>query len=184
MIALVVDEGTGLGLEASSAPEPGPQRTRGRSALTAGLVLGAVAVLATVPACSSSPNPSAVPTTSSTTSTTSSVTLPAQSAAEIAACQADAKTVELALQTYQADQGAYPSPPSPWSAATYAANYQPLTSAADGGPYLPGPPHTTSYVIAYDSAGHVWVTPPGSYGAYDKGQDFDADPDVCDAAVG
>jgi hypothetical protein len=151
--------------------------------VTAGLVLGAVVLLATVPACSSSPTPSAAPTTSSTTSTTSSVTLPEQSPAEIAACQADAKSVDLALQTYMADQGSYPSPPSPWSAATYAANYQPLTSSADGGPYLASPPHTTSYVIEYDSAGHVWVSPPGAYGAYNKGQDFDADPDVCDAAV-
>ena len=61
---------------------------------------------------------------------------------------------------------------------------EPLTSASGGGPFIPKTPPTTSYVIEYDSAGHVWVAPPGSYGPYDTGQDFDAVPDICDAAVG
>ena len=83
-----------------------------------------------------------------------------------------------------AEKGAYPSPPAPWSAATYAGNYQPLTAASGGGPFLKSPPGTKYYVIEYDSAGHVWIAPPGAYGPYDKGQDFAADPDICDAAVG
>jgi hypothetical protein len=60
--------------------------------------------------------------------------------------------------------------------------------AAYGGlgrwPLPAGPPGTKYYVIEYDSAGHVWIAPPGAYGAYDKGQDFAVDPDICDAAVG
>ena len=36
-------------------------------------------------------------------------------------------------------EGAYPSPPAAWSAATYAANYEPLTAASGGGPFLPEP---------------------------------------------
>ena len=83
-----------------------------------------------------------------------------------------------------AAHGAYPSPPAAWSAATYAANYQPLTAASDGGPFLPSPPATRFYVIEYDSAGHIWIAPPGGYGAYNKGQDFALDPNICDAAVG
>ena len=83
-----------------------------------------------------------------------------------------------------AEKGAYPSPPAAWSAATYAANYQPLTAASDGGPFLKSPPGTKFYVIEYDSAGHVWIAPPGAYGPYDKGQDFALDPNICDAAVG
>ena len=79
--------------------------------------------------------------------------------------------------------GAYPSP-SPWSAASYAANYQPLTASTGGGPFIADPPPTTSYVIEFDSAGHVWVAPPGAYGPYNKGQDFDLVPEICDVAVG
>jgi hypothetical protein len=161
----------------------GADRTarRGHSVLTAGLMVIAVALLAVVPACTSSSTPA---TTSTSTSTTSAATVPNQNPAEIAACTADAKTVEVALDAYMAEKGAFPSPPTPWSAATYVANYQALTSASDGGPFLPSPPHNTSYVIAYDSAGHIWVAPPGAYGSYNPGQDFDATPDICDAAVG
>jgi hypothetical protein len=162
-------------------------RGSGRS----GLLVGALALLVLVPACGASSSPSAVSTTSAsptspvaTTSSTSSVVLPEQAPAEIAACTADAKSVEVALGAYMAERGAYPTPPSPWSAAAYVANYAPLTSAADGGPFLATAPHTTSYVVEYDSAGQVWVAPPGSYGPYDKGQDIDANPDICEAAVG
>jgi hypothetical protein len=158
------------------------------------LLVGALGLLVLVPACGAPSSPSAVSTTSAsttssvpatpTTPTTSSVTLPEQAPAEIAACTADAKSVEVALDTYMAEKGTYPTPPSPWSAATYAADYAPLTSAADGGPFLAAAPHTSSYVVEYDAAGHVWVAPPGSYGPYNKGQNIDASPNICDAAVG
>jgi hypothetical protein len=118
------------------------------------------------------------------TSTTSAATLPEEDPAEIAACVADAKTLVVALDAYMAEKGTYPSPPAPWSAATYAANYQPLTAVSNGGPFLPSDPGTGFYVIEYDSAGHIWIAPPGAYGPYDKGQDFSADPNICDAAVG
>jgi len=84
-----------------------------------------------------------------------------------------------------AQKGAFPSPPSPWSAETYDANFDPLTGAGGGGPYLPNPPSSKFYVIEYDSSGHVWIAPPGSYGAtFDVGQSFDANPNICLAAVG
>ncbi len=109
--------------------------------------------------------------------------IPEGSAAEVAACQADAQALETALQAYMAEKGSFPSP-APWSAATYGANFGALTAAGGGGPYLPRPPATKFYVIEYDSAGHVWIAPPGSYGAtYNPGQSFDANPDVCLAAV-
>jgi hypothetical protein len=143
--------------------------------------LCAVVFLVAVPACSSTsaptPAPGSVPTT---TSTTSGVSLPHQSAAVVAACIADAKTVEVALDAYMAEKGTYPSPPLPWSAANYSGDYQPLTAASDGGPYLHGPPGTASYVIEYDSAGHIWIAPPGQYSpSYNAGQDFDSHPDIC-----
>jgi hypothetical protein len=147
--------------------------------------MGAALLFAVVPACTSSPTtPAAVATSPSTTATTTAATLPNQNPAEEAACVADSQSLETALAAYLAEHGAYPSPPAPWSAATYAANFAPLTAASDGGPFLPSAPGATFYVIAYDAAGHVWVAPPGVYGTYDKGQDFAAEPDICDAAVG
>jgi len=162
---------------------------RRRSPMTGALVIGATAVLVALPACSSSPAPGSTPTsTSHTTTSTSappSTALPQVSSAQVAACQADARTLESALGAYNALKGAYPSPPTMWSAATYATNFQALTSTAVGGPYLPNPPPTKFFVIEFDSSGHVWVAPPGSYSAsYNQGQSFDANPDICIAAVG
>ena len=166
------------------------RRTSSHRITTAGLLIGSVALLALLSACSSSSTPAAVSastsastSTSTSTSTTSSVTLPEQNPAELATCVADAQTLAEALDAYMTEKGAYPSPPAPWSAATYVGNYQPLTAASAGGTFLKSPPGTKYYVIEYDSAGHVWVAPPGVYGSYDKGQDFAADPDICDAAV-
>ena len=46
------------------------------------------------------------------------------------------------------------------------------------------PPSTDHYVVEYDSAGHIWVAPPGAYGsAFNPAQDFDTNPDSCLAAV-
>jgi len=159
-----------------------------RSVATAALLIGAIALLAFVPACSSPSTPAASSTststsTTATTPTTSSVTLPEQDPAELAACVSDAQTLAEALDAYMAEEGAYPSPPAPWSAASYVANFGPLTAASGGGPFLKSTPGTRFYVVAYDSAGHVWVAPPGSYGPYNAGQDFALDPNVCDAAV-
>jgi ethanolamine utilization microcompartment shell protein EutL len=144
------------------------------------VVVGAVALAA----CTSSPTPSATLTTaarsastgSSRTSTTSTSTAGATfgqgEAAVIAACQSDWNSVEVALQAYDAEMGSYPTPPSSWSAATYAANYTPLTASGHGGPFMASAPLTTHYVIEYDTAGHIWVAPPGKYdAAYSQARD-------------
>jgi hypothetical protein len=121
---------------------------------------------------------------SSATSTTSAPLTQTPPAAEVAACQADAQGLEVALQAYQVQKGAYPSPASAWSSATYAADYTPLTSSAGGAPYLHTAPGTTHYVIEYDSSGHVWIAPPGIYEpTYNAGQSFDGNPNICLAAV-
>ena len=151
--------------------------------------LGAL-VFAVVKGVNSAPTPksTSAPTVATPkpapTSTPTSVAIQQASQAEVAACESDAKSVELALAAFQAQKGAYPSP-APWSAATYTSNYLPLTSAGSGGgPYLHNPPSTTRYIVEYDSSGHVWVAPPGAYDSYNPGQDFDADPGVCLAAIG
>ncbi len=132
----------------------------------------------------SAPSTSAPASHPGTTPTTSPPLSQTPPAAEVAACQADAQSVEGALQAYQAQKGNYPSPASPWSTATYAADYTPLTSSADGGPYLHNAPGTTHYVIEYDLSGHVWIAPPGIYEPnYNAGQSFDGNPNICLAAV-
>ena len=93
------------------------------------------------------------------------------------ACSADAKALQVALDAYMAEKGAYPAPTAPWSEASYAANYAPLSAASGGGPFLQSPPPTRYYVIEYYSAGHVWIAPPGSYGSYNVGQDISRNPD-------
>ena len=170
----------------------GRSATRSRrphAARTSGLVFAAASLLAVIPACNSSSDHATPPTSSPTpsadaTSTTSPVTVPEQNPAELATCAADARALTEALDTAMAEKGAYPSPPAPWSAATYVSNYQPLTTASGGGPFLQSAPGTKHYVIEYDAAGHVWIAPPGSYRSYDVGQDFSANPNICEAAVG
>ena len=129
---------------------------------------------------------SSTTTTAAASGTTTSALPPSQapSAALVAACQADAQGVVAAVTAYQARNGADPAPPSPWSAASYDADYAPLTSSSNGGPYLPRAPGTAQYVIEYDSGGHVWIAPPGSYEpTYNVGQSFDGNPNICLAAV-
>lgn len=83
------------------------------------------------------------------------------------ACEADFKSLEVAVEAYTAaptnPNGAAPVPPVPWSAATYASNFAPLTARQNGGPYLSAPLEPTDYVIEYDGSGHVWVEPAGQY---------------------
>ena len=161
-----------------------PKGRRRRSLWGIGMGLALIPI---VPACSSSITPKAGSTTTTAAVSPSApepVTLPQQSQASVAACAANAQSVEVALEAFMAERGAYPSPPLPWSAATYASNYEPLTAAADGGPFLHNAPNTASAVIEYDAAGHIWVEPAGIYGTtYNAGQDFGLNPDVCLAAV-
>ena len=93
-------------------------------------------------------------------------------AAAVADCRSDASDVATALAAYEAATGAYPTPPAPWSAASYPTNFAPLTSATPPGPYLKMPPGDNLYVVLWDSAGHVWVEPPGTFTpSYDAAND-------------
>jgi hypothetical protein len=95
-------------------------------------------------------------------------------AAQIASCEADSKSVAAAEEAYHAVNGAFPTPSAPWSAATYAANYAPLTAASKGGSFMRVAPSTAHYVVEYDSSGNVWVEPQGQYdAAYDPARAVD-----------
>jgi hypothetical protein len=100
-------------------------------------------------------------------------------------CEGEVRSVEIAVTAYHAQTGKFPTPPAPWSAATYASNYEPLTSATNSGPFLNVAPSPNNYVIEYDSSGNVWVAPPGQYGAtFEPGQGFDTNPSACQDATG
>jgi len=99
-------------------------------------------------------------------------------------CQADLRTVDVAVTAYRTQTGAYPVPPKAWSASTYGANYDHLTSGVDGGPWLKTAPSTDAYVVEYDGAGNVWVSPAGTYEAsYDPSQGLRSVSNACHTAV-
>ena len=83
-----------------------------------------------------------------------------------------------------AGKGALPLAPRAVERRHLCRQLRTTDGATDGGPFLRGAPGTKFYVIEYDSAGHVWVAPPGVFGPYNKGQDFALQPNICDAAVG
>ncbi|HEY6473258.1 MAG TPA: hypothetical protein VIY26_10230 [Acidimicrobiales bacterium] len=115
---------------------------------------------------------SATATTSGSHATTPTTSSGIPAAAAVADCRSDATDVETALAAYQAATGAYPTPPAPWGATTYPTNFAPLTGATPPGPYLKMPPGDTLYVVLWDSAGHVWVEPPGTFTpTYDAAND-------------
>ena len=78
-----------------------------------------------------------------------------------AACNADAKSVEVAVEAYKAENGSTP--------AAQTDNTGPLTQSANGGPFLrTWPSNASHYAIATNAAGHVLVTPTGgTQGDYD-----------------
>ena len=72
---------------------------------------------------------------------------------EVAACKADKKTVESALEAFRAQTGGYPA----------ANNWAALTGGTE--PYLRSQPPTTSYTITFTAAGAVsGVTVDGTVG--------------------
>ena len=98
--------------------------------------------------------------------------------ATISSCKADAKTVEVAIQAYDAQTGTFPST---WSQIISAssvvntivqgANSFPETTTI--GPYLRQQPGATHYIIQFNASGQVWVSPPGTTSVYATGLDYD-----------
>jgi prepilin-type N-terminal cleavage/methylation domain-containing protein len=72
----------------------------------------------------------------------------------VAACNSDAKSVEVAVEAYHA----YPGNNNAWPQTDGD-----LTGNANGGPYLrTWPSNTGHYTISIGTAGQVYVTPAGS----------------------
>ena len=79
--------------------------------------------------------------------------------AAASACNADAKSLETALESYKAQNGTYPgaTPASPTDTTNWAA----LTiSTNSNGPFLRAIPNNGNhYQVWFDSSGSVWVAP-------------------------
>ena len=146
------------------------------------LLIVAIVVSLTLPSSTTTSDTiaSTVPAHAGTTSatshgqpaTTSAGASGTPSAADVAACRSDVSDVEAALGAYQVTTGSPPTPPAAWTAASYPTNFAPLTNAPPPGPFLKMPPGDNHYVILWDSAGHIWVEPPGTFTpTYDAAND-------------
>ena len=151
----------------------------GLAALLAVLVIVAIVVSVTLPDQSPTSTSTTFSGSGTHTTTTGASASGIPSASEVAACESDLKSVQVALAAYQATTGANAAPPAAWSAADYPTNFAPLTDASAPGPFLKRPPSDTHYVILFDSAGHVWVEPGGTFTpTYDAANDA-ANDTVC-----
>ncbi len=71
--------------------------------------------------------------------------------AAAASCESDAKTVEVALETYKAEMNAYPAADT-WTALTSTS----LNAASSTvGPFLRSQPSTAHYAINFNASGQV-----------------------------
>jgi hypothetical protein len=147
------------------------------------LLIVAIVVSVTLPSNSTTTTTTSASTVSSSSLPSTTTTTASQSgtgaAAAVAACRSDVMDVETALAAYQATNGSYPTPPADWTVSSYPTNFAPLTNAPAPGPFLKMPPGDNHYVILWDSAGHIWVEPPGTFfPTYDAAHDA-ANPSTC-----
>jgi hypothetical protein len=153
----------------------------GLAALLVVVIIGSIVVSLTLPSTKTTTTTTPTSATSNAQSTTTTVAnaLGPAAAAEVAACRSDVLDVQTALAAYQASNGSYPTPPGAWTAASYPTNFAPLTNAPAPGPFLKMPPGDNHYVILWDSSGHIWVEPPGTFSrTYDAANDF-TNPSTC-----
>jgi hypothetical protein len=150
------------------------------------LLIVAIIVSVTLPSSDTTTTttvPAGQGTTASTSQAQSSTTVAGASAtpsaAVVAACRSDVSDVQTALAAYQAANGSYPIPPADWTVSSYPTNFAPLTSAPPPGPFLKMPPGDNHYVILWDSAGHIWVEPPGTFFPTDDAAHDGANPSTC-----
>ncbi len=168
-------------MEASAGESPGrvqpTSSTQGHRRSTTAVVLLVVAlaglgavIFAVVSGVNSAPTPKSTSATTVTTSkpapssTPTSVAIQQASQAEVAACEADAKDVEIALAAYPGAEGRLPLAAGTVECRRVRGQLPPPhVCRRGGGPYLHNPPSTTRYIVEYDSSGHVWIAPPGAY---------------------
>ncbi len=106
-----------------------------------------------------------------------------------ASCSADAKSVETALNAYDAQMAVYPA-----SVGALATTASVPNGGGWVGPWLRATPGTLRYQILIDTSGNLYAAPPGAsvggtYSVPDSGTtavvaaggtfDFDSDPGIC-----
>jgi general secretion pathway protein G len=90
-------------------------------------------------------------------------------------CNADAKSVETAMEAYKAQLGSYPGSIAALTSST-VATVNGVTQT--DGPWLKEAPSTANYVITLDANNNVQVAGPGGTPA---AASFDGSPDPCNA---
>lgn len=151
----------------------------GLAALLVVVIIGSIVVSLTLPSTKTTTTTTSVTSNGQSTTTTLASAPGPVAAAEVAACRSDVLDVQTALAAYQASNGSYPTLRAAWSAASYPTNFAPLTNAPAPGPFLKMPPGDNHYVILWDSSGHIWVEPPGTFSrTYDAANDF-TNPSTC-----
>jgi prepilin-type N-terminal cleavage/methylation domain-containing protein len=94
-----------------------------------------------------------------------------------ASCNADAKSVETAMEAYKAQTGGYPTAVSLLTAQTVTTvNGVNITV----GPWLKAAPGTSHYSISIDTTGGVFMLPPGG-GTPASANNFDVTPGICNS---
>jgi len=94
-----------------------------------------------------------------------------------ASCNADAKSVETAMEAYKAQTGSYPS------SVTMLTTQQ--TTTVNGitetvGPWLKASPGTSHYSISIDTTGGIYILPPTG-GSPASSNNFDVTPSICNS---
>ncbi len=117
---------------------------------------------------------------------------------KVAACEADAKSLETAIEAYHAQVGTYPTPGTLGGTELASTYYQSVTSAQQAalgtgsqtvGPWLRQAPGTAYYQILWQqSNGAIWVDATNTAAApaaYSSTADFDlSQGNACVTAVG
>lgn len=88
-------------------------------------------------------------------------------------CNADAKSVETAMEAYKAQTGGYPSAIDVLT-TTQATSVNGVAETV--GPWLKTAPGSSNYSISIDTSGDVWITGPKGVGTP---VNYDVTPGVC-----
>ncbi|HUA94962.1 MAG TPA: prepilin-type N-terminal cleavage/methylation domain-containing protein [Acidimicrobiales bacterium] len=93
-----------------------------------------------------------------------------------ASCNADAKSVETAMEAYKAQTGQYPSS---ISALTVSTQISVNGVSETVGPWLKTVPGSSHYQISIDTSGDVFLLKPNANWATGNSDNYDDTPGVC-----
>ena len=93
-----------------------------------------------------------------------------------ASCNADAKSVETAVESYHAQTTSFPTAMTDLLTSSVLTINNVTTTV---GPWLRAAPSSTHYIIAIDNAGVVYAAPPTASPPTQGIYNYDTHPDIC-----